>query len=181
VICYGGVTLVFDKDWLENLIKLQKISHELSEKVTWPKEFVEMVMQAIQISLKNPASFYEPSYFGEYKSIWNAEYQSVYEDNYGPKINITETDKGFLVKAAIPGLKDKSDICVKVTGNTVNISGKARNNSEKENVLSFNKNIPLPAEIDSQKATAKYSDGILTLYLPKIPEANTRQIEITFI
>lgn len=174
---------MFDKEWIESLIELQKKSRELSEGVAWPKEYVDMVMQAIQNSSKNPASFNVPDYSREFKTLWNVGIQSSYEDIYEPKINITETAKAFIVKAAIPSVKAKDDICVKVNCNIVNISGKTSISSdekEKRDVLRFNKSIPLPAEVDIQKSTAKYWDGILTLYLPKTPETNTQQIEVTF-
>jgi len=179
VSCYGGVSLVFDKEWIESLIELQKKSQELSNNITWPKELVDMIMQTIQASIKNPTSYLH-DYCRKFKNLWNAETQYNYVTSYEPKINITETEKGFLVNAAIPGIKGKSDLCVKVNGNSVTISGKMHNNSDENNILFFNKNIPLPAEIDTQKATGKYSDGILTLHLPKIVEAQSHQIEITF-
>jgi HSP20 family molecular chaperone IbpA len=175
--------LFFDKEWMENLIELQKKSRELSEEVTWPKEYVDVIMQAIENSSKNPGSFKAPDYTQGFNDLWNIGIQSTYEDIYEPKINITETVKAILVKAAIPGIKDKNHISVKVYGNIVNISGKTSKSVQgkaENTVLSFNRSIPLPAEVDSQKSTAKYWDGILTLYLPKATEAQSRIIEVSF-
>lgn len=174
---------MFDKEWLESLIELQKKSRELAEGVAWPKEYLDAVMQAIQNSSKNPASFGMPDYSREFKGLWNVGTQFVYEDSHEPKISITETAKAFLIKAAIPGLQDKRDICVKVHGNVVNISGKTPDNSGKQDkkpLMSFNKSIPLPAGVDPEKSTAKYWDGILTLYLPKSPKTDLQHIEVSF-
>lgn len=174
---------MFDKEWIESLIELQKKSRELSKEIPWPKEYLDRVFEAIQNSVKNPVSFEVPDYSDGFKTLWNVGVESFYEDIYEPKINLTETANGILIKAAIPGIKDKRDICVKVKGSNVNISGKISDNynNDKKGVLSFNKNIPLPAEVDPQKTTAKYNDGILTLYLPKITEVHPQQIEITFL
>ena len=94
--------MFFDKEWMENLIELQKKSRELSEEVTWPKEYVDVIMQAIENSSKNPGSFKAPDYTQGFNDLWNIGIQSTYEDIYEPKINITETVKAILVKAAIP-------------------------------------------------------------------------------
>lgn len=174
---------VFNKEWLESLIELQKKSRELTEGLTWPKEYLDMVMEAIQDSVRKPPSFNMPVYSRKFKSLWNVGIQSVHENIFEPKINITETANAFLVKAAIPGLKDKDDICVRINGNVVNISGRISadpQQKDKKDFLSFNKSIPLPAEVNPQKSTAKYSDEILTLYLPKAAEAHMQQIEVTF-
>ncbi|MDD4570542.1 MAG: Hsp20/alpha crystallin family protein [Tepidanaerobacteraceae bacterium] len=174
--------MFFDKEWIENLIELQKKSQELSGGVTWPKEYMDVIMQAIQNNSKNPGFFKAPDYSSEFDNLWNIGVQSAYEDIYEPKINITETPKAILVKAAIPGIKDKKEISVKIYGNIVNISGKIRKNPERKDpsISPFNRNIPLPAEVDTKKSTAKYWDGILTLYLPKATEAKAQQIEINF-
>jgi len=182
-IILGGIQ-VFDKEWLENLIELQKKTRELSEKVSWPKEYVDMIAKTIQNSAKSPASFDLPDYIREFKNLWNVGTHFVSDNSFEPKINVTETATAFLIKAAIPGLKNKDDIRVKVHGTVVNISGKTPNKSgekNREDYLYFNKSIPLPVEVNPQKSTAEYSDGILTLYLPKYSDAQTRQIEVTFL
>ena len=43
---------------------------------------------------------------------------------------------------------------------------------------SFNRTVTLPGEVDAERVDARYTDGILTLTLPKAEEAKPRQIAV---
>jgi HSP20 family protein len=43
---------------------------------------------------------------------------------------------------------------------------------------SFNRTVTLPTDIDAERVDARYTDGILTLTLPKAEEAKPRQITV---
>lgn len=93
------------------------------------------------------------------------------------RIDVTENDKAFTVKADLPGVK-KEDINVKVTGNVVSIDASVQ--SEKETpekgskVLrseryfgTISRAFSLGQEVDDKRVQAKYAEGVLTLELPK--------------
>ena len=42
----------------------------------------------------------------------------------------------------------------------------------------FSRSVTLPQSVDSDKVEAAYEDGVLTLTLPKVPEAQPKQIAI---
>jgi HSP20 family protein len=44
--------------------------------------------------------------------------------------------------------------------------------------LRFSRSFTLPTKIDSEKTTAVLKNGVLTLTLPKAPEAQPRQISV---
>lgn len=102
------------------------------------------------------------------------------------KIDVSEADGAYTVKADLPGFK-KEDIQVDVNGNVVTISAETRTEKEKkkgERVIHSERNwsqvsrsFTLDQEVDNTAATAKYSDGVLELTLPK--KAGGSQARIT--
>ena len=104
------------------------------------------------------------------------------------RLDVTENDKAYLVKADIPGVK-KDDINVSIDGNTVRIDAQARSEKETrgegEKVLrseryygSISRAFGVDQDIDTAKVDARYADGVLTLQLPKKPSAEIRKIAI---
>jgi HSP20 family protein len=102
------------------------------------------------------------------------------------RIDITEKDKEYQVRAEIPGAK-KEDIRLTVDGNFVSIAAEVRREKEEKNGRnlvretsfgSVSRGFALAHEIDSQAVVAKLEDGVLNLTLPKRGGAGTRQIAI---
>jgi HSP20 family protein len=92
------------------------------------------------------------------------------------KLDVTEDDKAFHVKADMPGVK-KEDIDIKIDGNQVSLSAELQRETEEkkgEAVLHTERfygkqfrSFTLASEIDDKKAEAKFTDGVLELTLPK--------------
>jgi HSP20 family protein len=92
------------------------------------------------------------------------------------KIDVTEDEKAYHVKAEIAGVK-KEDIRVAIDGNGVSISAEVkreRDEKKDERVLrseryygNQSRSFTLLHEIDQSTAEAKYQDGVLALTLPK--------------
>jgi HSP20 family protein len=102
------------------------------------------------------------------------------------RIDVSETDKTYLVKAEIPGVK-KEDIKVAIDGNKVSISAETKDEKEinNENVMyrerkygQQSRSFSLPQEIDDQDSEAKYEDGVLQLTLPKKTGSATKYVAI---
>jgi HSP20 family protein len=94
-----------------------------------------------------------------------------------PSINITENKENYLVEMAAPGLK-KQDFNIQMDGNLLTIScekeseqkqdGQGDNYWKREyNYSSFSRSLTLPENADNTKISAKYSDGILNVTIPK--------------
>ncbi|HDR9092663.1 Hsp20/alpha crystallin family protein [Burkholderia vietnamiensis] len=104
------------------------------------------------------------------------------------KIDVTENDGAYTVKAELPGVA-KDDIDVQVTGNTVSINAKVeRNNEQKdgERVIrrerysgAISRSFSLAADIDDANATATYQDGVLSLTLPKKAPVGQKKLTIS--
>jgi len=103
------------------------------------------------------------------------------------KIDVTENDKSYAVKAELPGV-EKSDIDVKIDGNVVSISAKAERRKELkegERVLRserysgmISRSFSLECDIDEGAATAEYQNGVLSLTLPKKVASSRKRLEV---
>lgn len=92
------------------------------------------------------------------------------------KLDVTEDDKAFHVKADLPGVK-KEDISVEVEGNQVSVTAEVKRETEEkkdEKVVHSERyygkqyrSFTLGREIDRDKVEAKFSEGVLELTLPK--------------
>ena len=91
------------------------------------------------------------------------------------KIDVTENDKDYQVRAEIPGAK-KEDIRVNVDGNFVSISAEVRKEKEEKKGETLRseryygtqyRGFTLAQDIDQASADATYESGILSLTLPK--------------
>jgi HSP20 family protein len=103
------------------------------------------------------------------------------------RLDVSEDDKVYRVKAEIPGV-DKKDIELSINGNQIAISAEVkreshRKESEKEVVSEryygkLYRAFSTPLDVDGSKAEAHYENGVLTLTLPKKANGQSRRIAI---
>ena len=103
------------------------------------------------------------------------------------KIDLSELDSSYLVKAEIPGVR-KEDIDVRVDGNMVTISAEARKEKEekkegrllrRERQQGFaSRTFTLACPVEEGRAEALYIDGVLELKLPKKAATSTKRLSI---
>lgn len=103
------------------------------------------------------------------------------------KIDLTENDTAYTVRAEIPGVK-KEDVKVQVDGNRVSISAESKQEKEEkegERVVccecrqgSSYRSFTLESDVDEANAQAKYENGMLELTLPKKSGKTVKQLEI---
>lgn len=102
------------------------------------------------------------------------------------RMDVSETDQAYLVKAEIPGVQ-KDDIKVAIEGNQVSITAEVKKEEEKKSGSMIRseryygqqyRSFTLPQEVDDTKAEAKYQDGMLELTLPKKPGTGGKQLAI---
>lgn len=105
----------------------------------------------------------------------------------GPAIDVINNDDEIVIAAELPGLSEK-DFQVELEGQRAVIRGekKAAWENRKDGYSysessygAFYRAVPLPAEVDPDKADAVYKHGVLRLRLPKTEAAKARQIKIT--
>lgn len=103
------------------------------------------------------------------------------------RLDVTEDDKAYTVKAEIPGVK-KEDIKVTVDGNHVSISAEVKKETEEKEgkkVIrseryygSVSRRFSLGQEVDHGAAKAKYDDGVLELTLPKKQGGSAKHLTV---
>ena len=103
-----------------------------------------------------------------------------------PVMDIEETDAEVIVTAELPGL-DKDDFTVDISGNQLRIRGEKKRSSEKKghgyyyaerSYGAFARTVPLPCEIDADRATAISKHGTLRVTLPKTEQAKANRIKV---
>jgi HSP20 family protein len=104
------------------------------------------------------------------------------------KVDIKESDKGFTIKAQVPGVK-KEDIHISVDGSLVTIQAETKQVDQKtvdEKVIrsecyygTVSRTFQLPTEVDQGATKANYENGILNLVLPKKNGGNPHQIKVS--
>ena len=97
-------------------------------------------------------------------------------------IAMTEEERAYKVEAEIPGVAPK-DVDIRVTQGTLKISA-AANGSGGESVFrgltpeTFEREMPLPPNIDAEKTTAEVHDGKLLVTMPKQPRPRDHKVTV---
>lgn len=104
------------------------------------------------------------------------------------KVDVSEDDGAYTVKAEIPGVK-KEDIDVSIDGNTVAISAEVKQEKEAKEGRrvvrseryygSVYRGFTLGHEVNEAKAEATYADGVLTLRLPKKAGTAAKKLSVS--
>jgi HSP20 family protein len=111
---------------------------------------------------------------------------SDWEKEWTPAIDVSETEKEYIVKAELPGI-NKKDIDISLTDGVLTVKGEKRleKKEEKENYHymetrygSFTRSLRLPEDASSEKVDAVYADGVLKVTVPKTEAAQPRKIKV---
>jgi HSP20 family protein len=101
-----------------------------------------------------------------------------------PNIEVSETDKEVKVTAEVPGLEEK-DLNVELANGVLTISGEKKSEAEdKERLFSeryygrFERRIPVE-DVDQDKVSAAFKNGVLSVTMPKMPQAQSKVKRIT--
>lgn len=129
-----------------------------------------------------------PRFIDVFDSLLNDQFVNRAPVNKIPAVNISETETGFDIELAAPGLK-KEDFKINLDKNLLTVAAEVKkeetaetkNYSKKEfGYQSFSRSFTLPDSVDQTKIEAAYTDGVLTLTVAKKEEAKlqAREIEV---
>lgn len=106
---------------------------------------------------------------------------------YSPSVDIVDEGKHIRVTAELPGL-DREDVDITVQEGLLILRGEKRSETEQEEegcyrveryFGHFQRAIPLPPEVDTNGAEAKFDRGVLTIRIPKTGDSGAvRRIAI---
>lgn len=105
------------------------------------------------------------------------------------KIDVSETDAAYQVRAEIPGAK-KDDLKVTLDGNRVSIEAEVKEEKETKgegdrNLVrelyygQMSRTFTLASDVDEGNSQAKFEDGILCLTLPKCESSKQKRIKVS--
>ena len=103
-----------------------------------------------------------------------------------PPIDMSEDNKAYKISAELPGL-DAKDVEVSVSGDRLVLKGEKRQHQEEKNKNyylsertygSFERSFELPVSVDRDKIAADFSQGVLTITMPKTDEVQKQQKKI---
>lgn len=98
---------------------------------------------------------------------------------FTPSVDISETDKEIRLEAELPGM-DEKDIEISLSDDVLTIKGEKREERERKDrnyyyaersYGTFTRQFPLPSTVDEDKIEATFKNGVLTITMPKRPEA----------
>jgi HSP20 family protein len=123
------------------------------------------------------------------RSLFDVEPFGRGENNWGkvPAVDIADTEKAYEVTAELPGM-DEKNVEVKFSSGVLTIKGEKREEKEEKKkdyhlserrYGSFQRSFTVPDGIDADKIDATFKDGVLTVSLPKTPEAQKKEKQIT--
>ena len=137
-------------------------------------------------------------HFGRFKS----QVDSLFEDWFGrtmggvlaPRMDVAEDEKAVTLTAELPGVKE-NDIEVSLVDDQLTIKGEKRSEHDEKKETggrtvhrkersygAFQRTLTVPYRIEPDQVTAQFRDGVLTVTLPKSPEAiaqkQGRKIEV---
>ncbi|HXQ41100.1 MAG TPA: Hsp20/alpha crystallin family protein [Candidatus Udaeobacter sp.] len=103
-----------------------------------------------------------------------------------PAVDVSEKDGVYEISVELPGMNE-SNIEVKVADDVLTIKGEKKEEREEKDKNyymserrygSFQRSFQLPAGVDQSKIDATFQKGVLTVTLPKSPEAQKKEKKI---
>jgi HSP20 family protein len=101
-------------------------------------------------------------------------------------MDVSETDVAYSIEADVPGLTIQ-DITVQLEGTTLVITGErqstprqeGRHYTHSERVFGkFQRTFSLPVAVNADEIQAAYTNGVLTVTIPKASTARTKRINV---
>ncbi len=136
-----------------------------------------------------------PAFRGVFKADPFEILDRVFDDEYfpavsarAPVVDVREKDGLYVIEAELPGVSEK-DLKVELKDGLLSLSTeKKEEKGDKDEVGKwirrerresfFSRSFELPEDADGEKIEARFKDGLLTIELPKKPEASPRLVPI---
>jgi HSP20 family protein len=113
-------------------------------------------------------------------ATWPGIASSVGAGGNWPSLGIAENDKAYTVTAEVPGMEDK-DVELSLTDDCLTIKGEKKSDTKDEAKQvsehfygRFERRLPLGTDVDREKVSASFKNGVLTVTLPKLPAASAQ-------
>ncbi len=104
-----------------------------------------------------------------------------------PGVDIADSEKEYRITAELPGVEEK-DVDVSLADDVLTIKGEKRHERKEKTedyvvserrFGSFERSFTLPLGADAEKIDATFKSGVLTITVPKLPEAQAKRKKIS--
>jgi len=124
-----------------------------------------------------------------YHALFNDLWSDWGTSNKIPPVDVTETDKAYVIEAELAGYTQK-EVEVNVDKHVLKLSSAKQSKPEEDNdkkskslvreryYRAFERSFSLPEDIDEGAIEGEFSDGVLTITMPKKPEVQPKSIEV---
>ncbi len=135
-----------------------------------------------QLILRPSNNYVRPLLFDNF---FDNFFNSNLNNDFSPKVDISETDDSFNFQFAVPGMS-KNDLSIEINKGYLTVSGERKFENERKNYHSiengfgkFSRSFQLPDEIDESKINASYKNGVLNISIKKDAKTSIKKtIEI---
>jgi HSP20 family protein len=136
-----------------------------------------------------------PAFRGVFKADPFEILDRVFDNEYfpalaarSPVVDVREKDGRYLIEAELPGLSEK-DVKLELKDGLLSLSTEKKAENEEKDEKGkwirrerresyFARSFELPEDADGDKIEARFKDGLLTIELPKKPEASPRIVPV---
>lgn len=140
-------------------------------------------MQQMTQGFFNDPFFRDP--FGRFEQMdrWFGDFSP---RRFSPSVEVSDDSKALKVTAELPGM-EKDDVKLQIEDNMLVISGEKKGESENrdEGIFRteryygyFHRAVPLPEDVDQDRAEAGFKKGVLTIRFPKLKSAAIKSKKI---
>jgi HSP20 family protein len=129
-----------------------------------------------------------------FNPTFNSEIFDVFDRNFGattPSVDVRETGTAYVMDMDLPG-KSEKDVEINLKDRVLTIASVEEAKTEDKKTVeegveylirerrssAFSRRFTLPEDIDAEKVEANFKNGVLTITIPRRPEAQARQIAI---
>jgi HSP20 family protein len=130
----------------------------------------------------NDAPFFKAWANASCGNDWQQQWQKKWQESMQysvPAVNILSNEANFTIEVAAPGLQ-KEDFKIEVKNNHLTIWTEVKKQEDSKKYSrqefgfgNFKRSFTLPEIVDSENITAKYTDGVLYIAIPKLEKVKT--------
>jgi len=141
-------------------------------------------MTLVRWNPRNDSLLLDPLFRGVHELLNDRFFDGV--SSWYPAMDLVEEKDHFIVKLEMPGI-DPKNVQLNLQGDLLTVTGerKEEHDSKEEKVLkrertygSFQRSVQLPYRVQADRVKATYTNGVMTITLPKAEEYVGRQIPV---
>lgn len=137
----------------------------------------------------NTLSFFNPRFTSDLFDVIDRNFTQgeTTERGIAPKVDVRETQDLYVLDMELPGRTEK-DVEINLKERVLSITSVHSEENKKEQegewlirerkTSRFARSFTLPEDIDAEKVSAAFSNGLLTITIPRKPEGKARTIAI---